>query len=55
LEVYSLDGKLVHREVLNIAAGTSRTTIDLSDLRSGTYMLNLLAGEASVSMGVKVE
>jgi len=55
LEVYSLDGKLVHREVLNIASGTSRTRVDLGELSSANYMLNLLSGEASVSLGVRVE
>jgi len=55
VEVYSLDGKLVHREVLNISGGTSRTEIDLSELSSGNYMLNLISGEASTSLGVVVE
>lgn len=55
IEVYELNGKLVHREVLNFAAGTSTSTIDLQNLSVGSYMLILHSEEATKSLGFVVE
>ncbi len=55
VEVYELSGKLVHREVLNFAAGTSTSTIDLQNLSVGSYMLILHSEEATKSLGFVIE
>lgn len=49
LEVFSLDGKSVHKEILTIGSGNSTLQIDLRDLSVGTYILNLHTGEATAS------
>ncbi|MGB6037304.1 MAG: M28 family peptidase [Cryomorphaceae bacterium] len=49
LEVFSLDGKAVHKEILTIAAGNSTAQVDLRELPVGTYILNLHSGEAVAS------
>ena len=49
LEVFSLDGKAVHKEILTIPLGNSTSQVDLRSLPVGTYILNLHSGEASTS------
>ncbi len=51
IEVFELNGKLVHREVLNFESGTSTSTIDLQELVAGSYMLVLHTDDATKSIG----
>ncbi len=55
VEVFSLDGKRVNRQVLQFATGDSKTQLDLSTLSPGTYILNLLTSEASTSLSLVIE
>jgi len=49
LEIFDLNGKQVHREILNFSSGASTAILDLQALPAGSYILILNAGEASRS------
>jgi len=55
LEVFSMNGRLVHKEVLAFPNGTSTTELDLQKLPAGGYILNLHTGEAATSAGFVIE
>lgn len=55
MEIYELTGKLVHREILNVRAGTSTSTINLQKLSAGSYMLVLHAEDATKSIGFVID
>ncbi len=54
MEVFSLDGKLVHREVVNIAPGTSSVSLNFRKLLPGKYIMNLITHHAATSVGFVV-
>jgi len=54
LEIFSVSGRQVHRELMHFPEGTSSTTLNLRKLSPGTYILNLHTGDASTSAGFVV-
>jgi hypothetical protein len=55
LEVFAVNGQMVHKEVLAFPNGTSTTELDLQKLPAGAYILNLHTGEAAASAGFVIE
>ncbi|MGC1472634.1 MAG: M28 family peptidase [Psychroserpens sp.] len=54
IEVYDLNGKRMHREIITINAGHSASKIDLQKLAVGSYILILTSKDASKSIGFVV-
>ncbi len=51
MEVYNMNGQLVHREVRFFAPGTSGVRLDLQHLVDGSYILVMHTNNAAKSMG----
>lgn len=49
VEVYNIRGEQVFRKVMNIPAGKSTSTFDFQDFPTGSYIINLNAGEATTT------
>lgn len=55
LEVFSISGQQVHREVLNFPSGTSNTSVNLQKLTPGAYILHLNSDEGIASASFIVD
>lgn len=51
MEVYNMNGQLVHRELRFFTPGTSGARLDLQHLADGSYILVMHAGNAAQSLG----
>lgn len=45
LEIFSIDGRLLHNGSFKIHSGTNKTTVDVNDFSSGIYMVKLHTDE----------
>lgn len=48
LNIYSIEGKLVHEQRLELKAGSNNVSLSLDDLSSGIYLLSADAGEHQI-------
>lgn len=49
LSVFDLNGRLMHRQPVNVAAGSNTISIDVSKLGAGSYVLQVAAGDGITS------
>lgn len=55
LEVFSLDGKRIHREIIKVSSGKNILSVDLRSLAPGQYLMNLHTDDTSTTLGFVVE
>jgi hypothetical protein len=54
VSVYDISGKIIYSDVLNLAAGTDNTQLNITDLSKGLYFINLSSGQELYSQKIVV-
>lgn len=55
IQMYSLDGKLVFSEAISVEKGNSKYSLNLPNLPSGLYIVNLVSGNSVITKKIMIQ
>jgi hypothetical protein len=55
VQLFDITGKIIKSEIVNLAVGVSKQTLNISDLAKGTYLVKVICGETTETKKLIIE